>query len=83
VYFATAYGTVTGTEPPVAQGLGDDSIGPPVTPADVRAEQEEAKTFHAARLQREMREMRAQLDRLQREMARSLTTPASASPQED
>jgi len=63
-FFSTAYGTVT----PTLQGPGGDveasgtAAGAGLTPADVAAEQAEARAFNLARIQRELDGLQQQLD---------------------
>jgi len=64
-YFPTAYGTVA-----VADGDGTEvEVGAPLTPADIAAEQAEAREFSLARLERELAEVKAQLDAMKAEGA--------------
>jgi hypothetical protein len=64
VYVATAYGTV---EPLLADGVPDVVEGTlrhrgPLTTAELSAEREEAVTFHLERVERELAEIRAELE---------------------
>jgi len=67
VYFRTAYGDVSPTK---SQGPSiPDDQAPPVaalTPADIAAEQAQARAFDAARIDRELAAMRAELEALKR-----------------
>jgi len=66
MYFPTSYGTVTAT---LAAPIDSKTNATPLSSADVSAEQAEARTFDAARAQRELDAMRARLDALQRTLA--------------
>ena len=81
MYFPTAYGTV---DPPVPQrsARGDDDVharmGRALDSTDIATEQAEARRFNDARLRRELDEMRARLDQLQRELAETAAAQARA-----
>ena len=64
VYFPTAYGTVTPTLAGDARGAGDEAQPPgaPLTHADIAAERAEAEAFNLARIERELEEIRAQVE---------------------
>jgi hypothetical protein len=58
VYIPTAYGTVA-----LAGREGDDDAeGAPLTPADIAAEQAEARDFNLARVESELAEIRAEVE---------------------
>ncbi len=81
VFVPTAYGTVTATVPAEGPGAGpqdDSAIGHSLTAGDIQAEQEAARRFHEARLQRELSEMRARFEKLEREMKDSIAAQARA-----
>jgi len=69
IFLPTAYGLVSptlvrGGNVPDEQAQQDR----PVTPADIRAERAETEAFHMARLERELTQMRADLERLKQEV---------------
>ncbi|MCA9311339.1 MAG: hypothetical protein KDA21_09050 [Phycisphaerales bacterium] len=73
IYVPTSYGTVSATGPEFpnlndkqARQLMGPQYGP--TPADLAAEVAQSKADNQARLQRELNEMQAQLERLRREI---------------
>jgi hypothetical protein len=73
-YFPTAYGTV-----PLAGREGDDDAeGRPLTPADIAAEQAEAREFDLARVEGELAGIRAELEAMKAEAG--ARTPAPAEP---
>lgn len=65
VFVPTAYGVV---DPSVPVAGDPRPEGRALTASDVAAEQGEARRFHETRLQRELDELKARLDRLQREL---------------
>jgi hypothetical protein len=74
-YFPTAYGTVA-----LAGREGDDDAeGRPLTPADIAAEQSEAREFNLARIEGELAEIRAEVEAMKAE-AGTQAAPAVASP---
>jgi hypothetical protein len=68
LYIPTAYGTVS---PTLASGRPagreDDATGSPLNMAEVAAQRLESEAFNAARIERELAEMRARLEALERE----------------
>ena len=79
MYFPTAYGTVDVPAPQSAAAPENDAsagLGRALTAADISAEQAEALRFNQARLQRELDEMRAKFDELQRELAETAAAQA-------
>jgi hypothetical protein len=68
MYFPTAYGTVSSAG---MVGIDTDEInvaGPEITESFVENQKRESEAANAARLQREMDEMRAEIETLKREM---------------
>jgi hypothetical protein len=67
IYIPTAYGTVSPTLSS-GQPTGDegDATRPPMTAAEVEAQRTESEAFNAARIERELTEMRARLEALER-----------------
>ncbi|HUV36501.1 MAG TPA: hypothetical protein VMX58_06145 [Patescibacteria group bacterium] len=67
LYIPTAYGTVSptlaGGRPAEAE---DDATGSPLTAAGIAAERAESEAFDTARIERELAEMRARLEALER-----------------
>ena len=75
-YFPTAYGTVA-----LAGREGDDDAeGLPLTPADIAAEQSEAREFNLARVERELAEIRAEVEAMKAEAGTSTPAPAEPAP---
>jgi hypothetical protein len=74
-YFPTAYGTVApaglDADAGVPSGRPDDGVrdteGSPLTPADIAAEQAEAREFALARVERELAEIRAEVEAMKGE----------------
>lgn len=68
LYIPTAYGTVS---PTIASGRPagheDDAAASPMTAAEVAAQRAESEAFNAARIQRELDEMRSRLETLERQ----------------
>lgn len=67
VYLSSAYGTVSAT----AAGMRiaeEGSSAPLQSPADIEAERQESIAFNAARIERELAELRSQVERMKREM---------------
>ncbi len=80
-YFPTAYGTVELTE----RGGDDDAQGLPLTPTDIAAEQTEARDFHLARIDRELAEIRAEVEAMKAEpgaQAVPAVAPARSAPED-
>ncbi|MGH7724991.1 MAG: hypothetical protein ACREOU_06135 [Candidatus Eiseniibacteriota bacterium] len=76
MFFPTAYGTVS---PAAPGGVGTSTTagtGRGLTPDDIAAERREARRFDEARLTREMSEMRARMDQLEREIAAAAAAQA-------
>jgi hypothetical protein len=69
IYFRTAYGDVDATkseEPGLPDGQNPSF--PSLTPADIAAEQAQARAFDAARIERELAAMRAELAAMKKEL---------------
>ncbi|HEY6866936.1 MAG TPA: hypothetical protein VI792_06750 [Candidatus Eisenbacteria bacterium] len=83
VYLPTAYGTVVAPGPPAGPGLGAaraaGTQGRALSAADVRAEQDQAAAFAAARLERELRDMTDRAAEIRRQLDRSAAAQAHAS----
>lgn len=68
LYIPTAYGTVSPTlAGGPSAGREDDATGSPLTAADIAAERAESEAFNTARIERELAEMRARLEALERQ----------------
>jgi hypothetical protein len=97
IYFPTAYGVVEAAAlgegeagvPALATETIAESEGSPLTPADIAAEQAEAREFSLARLERELAEIRAEVEAMKAEpgvqaapAAAPVVAPAAGSAEE-
>ncbi len=67
VFIPTVYGLVS-SPPAVADASGEGGTRPRITEADINAERQESIYFNNARIERELAELRAQVETLKREM---------------
>lgn len=67
VYIPTAYGTVSETLAGVGEA-GEGGTAPAQSLADIEAERQESIAFNTARIDRELEELRSQVERMKREM---------------
>ncbi len=77
VFLPTAYGDVNptmsgGGSPGTGRGIDEPDVGrnitAPITGGDIARERADAETMHAARLERELAEIRGELEKLRREI---------------
>ncbi len=64
VYLPTAYGTVTSPAIVAGNEESDDNVGPKITAADIAAERAESIAANDARIQKELEDMRAEIEEL-------------------